>query len=245
MDKNTGDRVKLHTAGATVSNTSPFDDLVSHSNTTEIEIDFVKEWVSPFYMTIDRYHELSWVENIKKIKATITPQVTLQLLGDFNWRTRLVGAYFAAVKGYEEQVDVIGTHFLKSEVCCVGHIYALVLAFYNNEKAIQYLEDYLSYYLQKPALYFDQESALQSLFYLDTINKTSKTKKHLLEWEKLKITRLGFSKAQMDHLANENNENNELAAAYLKQLEESSVDMKIEISFFEEKIKILQELNEF
>ena len=245
MDKNTEERLRLHSAGATISTTSPFDDLVSHVNSNELESDFIKKWAVPFYMAIDRYDELSWVENIKNIKATITPEVTLQLLGDFNWRTRLVGAYFAAVKGYEEQIDSIGTHFLKSEVCCVGHIYALVLAFYNNEKAIQYLEDYLSYYLQKTALYFDQEIALQALFYLDTVNQTSKSKKHLLDWEKLKSTRLGFSKAQMDTYTNENNENNKLATDYLKQVEESSVDMTIDISFFKERIKILQELNEF
>ncbi|NHN27514.1 hypothetical protein FIA58_017680 [Flavobacterium jejuense] len=245
MDKNTEERLKLHTAGATVITTSPFDDLVSHVNSKELEQEFVKKWVIPFYMTIDRYHELSWVDKIKEIKPQITPEITLQLLGDFNWRTRLVGAYFSAVKGFEEQVDSIGTHFLKSEVCCVGHIYALVLAFFNSEKAIQYLEDYLNYYLQKPGLYFDQESALQALFYLDTVNKTSKAKKHFLDWEKLKIARLGFSKTQMDISTNENNAKSELVEDYLKQLSKNSVDLNIDISFFEEKIKIVNELNQY
>lgn len=242
MEKDSNTGLKLHTAGATVINSSPFDDLVSHINSKELEPELVKKWVIPFYMTIDRYHQLSWIETIKKIKSEITPEITLQLLGDFNWRTRLVGAYFSAVKGYEEQIDSIGIHFLKSEVCCVGHIYALVLAFYNSEKSVQYLENYLNYYLQKPALHFDQESTLQALFYLDTVNKTSKAKKYLLDWEKLKVARLGFAKAKMHSSVHDNNE---LVVDYLKQLEESSVDMTIDISLFKERIKILQELNKF
>lgn len=245
MDKDSNERLKLHTAGATIITSSPFDDLVSHVNSNELQSDFVKKWVIPFYMTIDRYHDLSWVVNIKKIKSEITPEITLQLLGDFNWRTRLVGAYFSVVKGYEEQIEIIGTHFLKSEVCCVGHIYALVMAFYNNEKSIRYLEEYLDYYLQKPQLYFDQESALQALFYVDTINKTSKSNKHLLDWEKLKTARLGFTQAKKDNLPNDDAIPEELEVDYIKQLTEDSVNLKIDVSFFKEKIKILNELNQF
>lgn len=35
-------------------------------------------------------------------------KVVLKLLGDFNWRTRQTGAYFAAIQGYSEIIDIIG-----------------------------------------------------------------------------------------------------------------------------------------
>jgi hypothetical protein len=47
---------------------------------------------------------------ILKNKNEITIDVCLSLLGDFNWRTRLVGAYFAAIKGYHKLIDIIGNH---------------------------------------------------------------------------------------------------------------------------------------
>lgn len=244
MDKKTEEKLKLHSAGATIINHSPFDELVSHVNSTQLEAAFIKKWCVPFYMTIDRYYDLSWVEEIKKIKKEITPEITLQLLGDFNWRTRLVGAYFSAVKGFDEQIDIIGTHFLKSEVCCVGHIYALVLAFFNNEKSIRYLEGYLNYYLEKPELPFDQYDALEALFYLDKVNSTTNFKKHLLAWEKFqnKGIELSMKHAEFSLQYIEGESNKE---KFLKEFSEMKVDLNIDTTFFEEKIRILKELNEF
>jgi hypothetical protein len=137
MDKNLEEQIKLHSAGATVRHLSNFDDLKSYYNGFELSQEFINKWVVPFYMEIGNYYDDNWVEKVKLISNEITKEVTLTLLGDFNWRTRLVGAYFSAVKNYKEQIEIIGTHFLKSEVCCVGHIYSLVLASYNDEKNIK------------------------------------------------------------------------------------------------------------
>jgi hypothetical protein len=104
---------RLHSAGATVRHSSPFNDLPVHKNETPLSDDFIKKWVVPFYMKIGSYGDKKWIEAVKEIKNEITPGICLSLLGDFNWRTRLVGAYFAAVKGYEDLIDIIGIHLLK------------------------------------------------------------------------------------------------------------------------------------
>src|SRR4051812_1169568 len=133
---------RLHSAGATVKHLSPFDSLPTHKNEKDLSPEFIKKWVVPYYMEIGSYNNSNRVVQIQEIKPEITKDICLNLLGDFNWRTRLVGAYFAAVKGYKELIDIIGTHLLKSEVCCVGHIYALVLAFFDGEDSMQYLNRY-------------------------------------------------------------------------------------------------------
>lgn len=125
-----------------------------------------------FYERFASYGNSKWVDQTKEIKHEIAKNDCLNLLDDLNWRTQLVGSYFAAIKDYTDLIDVIGTHLLKSEVCCVGHIYALTLAFFNDEKYIQYLNRYLNFYLTKSSLYFDWKYVMEAVLYLDRENKT-------------------------------------------------------------------------
>lgn len=172
-----------HSAGAMVRHISPFSGLPSHRNDTELTDDFIKKWVIPFYMKIGKYDNGDCIEAIKKVKNEITPEICLLLLGDFNWRTRGVGAYFAAVKGYTNLLDIIGVHLLKSEVCCVGHVYALVFAFFNTPESREYLIKYLNYYLTTPRLYFDQEWVMKAILYLDKINGTNNYSEQFNNWK--------------------------------------------------------------
>lgn len=174
---------KLHSAGATVSHCSPFHSLPVYQNKEDLADDFIQQWVIPYYMEIALDGHTAWVEAIIDIQDAITPEVCHRLLGDFNWRTRLVGAYFAAVKQDKSFIDIIGTHLLKSEVCCVGHIYALVLAFFNTEQATRYLTDYLTYYLTRPDLYFDQKVVLEALLYLDQSSGTNYVDAYTGKWQ--------------------------------------------------------------
>ena len=172
---------KRHSAGATISHVSPFTHLLSHNNEFELPGDFITEWCIPFYMDIGNPYETGWKEKIKSIKVNISPGICLSLLGEFNWRSRLVGAYFAAVKGYEDLVDIIGVHLIKSELCCVGFTYALVLAFFNNQKSIHYLKVYLDYYLTT-VLPFDQRHVLEALLFLDKKNNTNLVDEYRGKW---------------------------------------------------------------
>jgi hypothetical protein len=172
----------LHSAGATVRHSTPFDSLPDYRNTEELSVDFIKKWVAPFYMELGSSLDTNWVNEVKEIKREITPETVARLLGDFNWRTRLVGTYFAAVKGYGNFIEIIGTLLLKSELCCVGHMYVLALIFLDPEKSIAYFESYLDYYLRKPELYFDQEKVMEGLYFLDQQHQTHYLDKYRNHW---------------------------------------------------------------
>ncbi|MEA5259275.1 DUF6000 family protein [Arcicella aquatica] len=164
--------------------------LLPYRNQHELSNDFREKWVIPFYMNIASERDDSWIEGVMAVRDQITPKVCLELLGNLDWRTRLVGAYFVALKDYDELIEQIGIHLLQSEVCCVGHIYALVLAYFNTEKSLHYLNAYLDYYLNRSDLYYDQKVVMEALLYLDAINQTNNISKHFEHWK-------AFQKKQM------------------------------------------------
>ena len=59
-----------------------------------------------------------------------------------------------------------------------------MFAFLNNQKSIEYLENYLTYYLSKNELWFDQREAMEALTYIDKINKSDLVTKHKENWIK-------------------------------------------------------------
>lgn len=105
-----------------------------------------------------------------------------KLLGDFNWRTRMPGAIFAAIKDYTQYIDIIGTHLLKSEVCFAGEAYGISLASFNTDKSVEYMKTYLDYYLTRLDLIYDQTTIMSSLVYLDKINDTNEHNDLLPKW---------------------------------------------------------------
>jgi hypothetical protein len=248
MNDNLENQINLHSAGAIVRHKTPFENLVSYRNDTELTQEFVEKWVNPFYMRIGHYSDTGWIDEIFDISSEITEEVTLKLLGDFNWRTRLVGAYFSAVKNYQSQIDIIGVHFLKSEVCCVGHIYALILAFYNSEKTIQFLEKYLDYYLEKPELYFDQESALEAIVYLDKINNTKLFEKLEKRWFEMNLKRNELQKDRAIMVSGiiEKEQGKQASEKYLKEVLSAKNKIKsIDTEYIKTQIQIIQDLQKF
>lgn len=246
MNENRQNEINLHSAGATVRHRSDFDHLKSHKNDFELSKEFIDQWVLPFYMEM-RHTSGSWIEDLKQLKNEITEEVTLALLGDFNWRTRTVGAYLSAIKNYENQIDIIGVHLLKSEVCYAGDLYALVFAFYNNQKTIDYLNQYLDYYLQKPQLYFDQERVMETLVYLDGINGTNNYSKHLTQWEKMLQDRHEISKIRNLQTAEiiKQQEGKVKAEEFLKATNNFKFKYNLDTEWITEQIHLLKELREY
>jgi hypothetical protein len=236
---NQQEMIRLLSAGATVRHISPFERLPTHKNDKELTADFYKKWVVPYYMTIASYGPTEWIESIREIKEEITIDVCLSLLGEFNWRPKLVGAYFAAVKNYTGLIDIIGNHFLKSEVCCVGHIYALVLAFFNNGQSTLYLNKYLDYYLTKPDLYYDQKFAMTAILYLDKQNNTDYFSHHLPNWNNLKAEREKLQEQRHQEQLKQHPEPETATSAY------TEVESKeFQTDFFDVHIAILNNLSE-
>lgn len=245
MNEDLQNQINLHSAGATVQHQSDFDYLKSHKNDFELSKELIDQWVLPFYMEI-RHTSGFWIEDIKRLKSEITEEVTSVLLGDFNWRTRTIGAYLSAIKNYESQIDIIGVHFLKSEVCYAGDLYALIFAFYNNQKTVNYLNQYLDYYLRKPQLYFDQEQVMETVVYLDSINGTNNFTKHLTQWEKMLANRNEISKIRNIQTANiiEQQEEKSKADEFLVAANNFKSKYNLDTERVTASIQLLKELRE-
>jgi hypothetical protein len=247
MNDDLKNQMNLHSAGATVRHASVFNHFETYRNDFQLSQEFIDKWVLPLYMKIRHIGDNSWIDYLKQIKDEITEEVTLALLGDFNWRTRTVGAYLSVLKNYENQIDIIGIHLLKSEVCYAGDLYALIFAFYNKPKTIEYLNQYLEYYLQKPELYFDQESVLEAIAYLDTVNNTNNLSKHLNQWNKMLENRGEISKIRSIQIAQiiEEQEGKDNAQKYLSSLNQVIINPELNIKNISEQIQLLHELKNY
>jgi hypothetical protein len=178
------ENLKLHVAGATVRHVSPFDSLLVFKNTIDLDQDFINKFVNPFYMNIPvTAQDKKLIKELGEIKGEFTREVVQKLLGDFNWRTRQTGAYFAAINDFTEFEDTIGTLLLKSEVTYAGTMYALVLATFNTNRGREFLTTYLDYYLTKLDLFFDQKQVLTAVKYLDELNGTSRFEDYTVKWD--------------------------------------------------------------
>lgn len=161
------DEIALHVSGATVRHRNPFENIVVPRNKGELDEEFIEKWVVPFYMTslsdIDDQTLNTFVAAAKEINV----EVVKKLLSEFDWRPRITAAFFCAVNKYDEVIDIIGSHLLKSEVCYAGYGYCLALASLGGDRAKSYLMTYLDYYLDRIDLWFDQVVAYCALEYLD------------------------------------------------------------------------------
>ncbi|WP_405207128.1 DUF6000 family protein [Aquimarina sp. LLG6339-5] len=182
MDEKTKKQIELHSAGATIRHKSPFLELESYKNSEDVDQEFINKWVKPFYMKLNSTDE-HWIDKICELFQEIDDEIILRNLGDFNWRTRQTGSFFASIKNKKQFTDIIGIHLLKSEVCYAGREYAVTLSYFNTEKSINYLHQYLDYYLLKPELPFDQYSVISALKYLDELNNTNHISKHIDSWK--------------------------------------------------------------
>lgn len=161
------DEIALHVSGATVRHRSPFENLDVPRNENELPQELIDKFVIPFYMSSLSTLDESTIPQFVEAAREIDSPIVRMLLGDFNWRTRIVGAYFAAINAYFEFEDIIGKHLLKSEVCYAGKGYCIALATFKNQDAKEYLSTYLNYYLDRKELWYDQAEAFCALEYLD------------------------------------------------------------------------------
>jgi len=177
--------INLHIAGATVRHQNPFDNIVVFKNSKELDQEFLNKFVIPYYMDIPlKGQDKKGIEKFGQVKSEFTTDIVKQLLGDFNWRTRQTGAYFAAINDYREFEENIGQLLVKSEVCYAGTIYALTLATFNTNTGNKFLINYLDYYLTTLDLFFDQKEVLKTVKYLDEVNGTNDFDKYLVTWDK-------------------------------------------------------------
>ena len=171
-----------HIRGATVMHQSPFSSIEVPTVEDALSIEQCKKWVVPFYRVSFQSVDKEFNEALRNIYSEITPGVVELLLRDYNWRPRLTGAFFAAVKQFVALEDQIGRLLLRSDVCFAGTLYCVALAEFNTPKGIDYLTRYLEYYLTRSDLDYDQGAAMGAVAYLDAKNGTKYFDKFLPKW---------------------------------------------------------------
>lgn len=174
--------IARHVAGATVVHKSQFDNLKTPFQTDKLSQEFIDKWIVPFYM--EKILDNNYQDKFLLVQNDLSPDTVKQLLGYFDWRARITGAYFSALMDYKDFESFIGTNLLKSEVCYAGEGYLIALASFNSENSVGYIKKYLDYYLSKPDLWFDQGDAMAALIWLDTKNGTTlvNDNKYLEKW---------------------------------------------------------------
>ena len=173
----------MHVNGAIVQHAGPYAALdvpVDMSNPNE---DFILKWILPFYLTNidDEYEE--YQKSYLTICSQIDSALISKLLTYFNWRSRKVGSYFAAIKNSKEHCQHIGRLLLRSDVCYAGQAHALALARFNTDESISYLRRYLDHYLKFPELHFDQAAVFGAVIYLDDQNGTEIAERYTSQWD--------------------------------------------------------------
>ena len=240
MHKHKMSNIERHSAGAIITHNSKFKNLVAYSNEADLTQDFLEEWTIPFYMDLKRKDE-DWIQKISDLYHGISDEIILYNLGDFNWRTRQTGAFFSSVKKKLEFIDIIGIHLLKSEVCIAGSEYAVTLAFFNNPKSVNYLTEYLDYYLEKPELQFDQGAVITAIKFLDKVNETSLIERYLKRWETcLKGCQANSRKRMealkaMPHLPKE-------AREKLDEVKFPEINPEIDTESFEKRVEVIKKI---
>src|SRR4051812_48164581 len=96
------DEIALHVAGATVRHRNPFENIDVSRNREELTEEFIDKWVVPFYMNSLSNLDNATIKNFADTATVINIEIVKQLLGDFDWRTRITGAYFAAINNFKE-----------------------------------------------------------------------------------------------------------------------------------------------
>ena len=163
-----------HIRGATVVHQSPFSSLEVPSSSDDVfSLEEYDKWVVPFYRVSFRAVDGDFLDALRKIYHEITPAMIEGLLTDYDWRPRLVGAFFAGLKRFTMAEDHIGRLLLRSDVCFAGKLYSVALAEFNTPTGLDYLRRYLAYYLTRPDLDYDQGDAMGAIAWLDARNGTN------------------------------------------------------------------------
>ena len=113
------------------------------------EREFYEKWVNPYYLKLKGY---SWIREfnseekphfvtiVEPALAEISTKEVERLLNTGDWRTILVGSWFAGIKGMSQYTEKIGRR-LGTSYAQLGVCFAL--ACFKNELSIQYLCQYL------------------------------------------------------------------------------------------------------
>ncbi len=162
---------------------SPFDSIEVPCNYDSLTKEQRDNLVAPFYRVSLTTVDDKFLTALKSIYKDIDETTVEILLAEFDWRPRLTGALFAALKRFDSFTDQIGKLLVRSDLCYAGKFYCLTLVTFNNELSMKYLCQYLEYYLTRADLHYDQGDAMCAIAYLDQVNGTNNLKKFEPIWK--------------------------------------------------------------
>jgi hypothetical protein len=179
------DPLERHVAGATVVHKHPFAALALPAPPVSLSRDAIIRWVGPLYMKIfGGASDPELGPLVVERWPDVTEPVMHALLVDFNWRSRIVGAWLAALKQQRSLTELIGRLLLRSDVCYAGKGYCLALARFNTAESIGFVLEYLGYYLTRIDLTYDQGWAMGAIAYLDRHNGTDNLGPLTAAWDR-------------------------------------------------------------
>jgi hypothetical protein len=184
--------LERHVAGATVTHGSPFSGLQVPVNNQMLPVDIRETWVLPLYFGLRKPQVKEFVAGHLPL---LSDELISQLLASFNWRPRTAAAYLAALSDRQAFTTQIGRLLLRSDVCFAGSAYCIALADFNSQESVGFLDEYLSYYLTRHDLWFDQGDAMGALAYLDRLNGTVNVARHMGAWSKFVENKTNWSLA--------------------------------------------------
>jgi len=172
--------VERHVAGATIQHESPFCGLSVPIVYEPPREEIRERWIRPLYFGLGEPHVAGFV---RANASAATDDLIHELLSHFDWRSKVAGAYLAALRRRTGFTEQMGCLLLRSDVAFAGAAYCLALAEFNTDEGLSFLCRYLDHYLSQTHLWFDQSSAMAALAYLDEKNATETLSRYASAWE--------------------------------------------------------------
>ncbi len=145
--------------------------------------EMLDKWVMPLYKKLMQMDIAAVSDVLVGLWPDMTEEVVHALLRPVGWRTRIVGAYVAACKDFNELTGWIGRLLLRSDAPYAGGGYCVALARFNTSEAAGFLIEYLDYYLTRSDLWYEQAVAMAAIAYLDDRNNTRNLAPMMAKWE--------------------------------------------------------------
>lgn len=168
-----GVSVDTHVAGRGAGHPWPPGELDVPVAVGSLSGAFLARWVEPFYLSdparLDPAQTAAWCAAARACDDAVLEA----LLTEADWRPRVVGAWFVALRGADGFETRLGRLLLRSDVCFAGRAYAVALTSLATPGAADWLERYLRHYLAHSQLDYDQAEAMAALTQLDTVRAAS------------------------------------------------------------------------
>ena len=152
-----------------------------------------ERWVHPLYLRLLHGNFRHWplreepseehrrfFADFRRCAAEVEPATVTALLRETNWRPRLVGGWFAGLRGWREFTDELGGLLLETRFCFACQGYCVALACFADESSARHLRRYLDEWLPRVDRFYDQHWALPALSWIDRQSGTDHASRYLV-----------------------------------------------------------------